>query len=137
MMSRMSHLTLGHILRKQGKLDEALSMHLSAPQLSPNQASSLTAIAFVYLLKVDLEKVVEFANRSLRLKREDQFTLELAIEEMAERLTVVESPIPNLESSLDDLEPGSEILKAEQNMILWPHMKEKREGSDDSAMTVD
>ena len=131
---------LGHILRKQGKLDEALAMHLSALQLSPNQASSLTAIAFVYLLKGDLEKVVEFANRSLRLKREDQFTLELlqtAMEEMAERPAVVESPTPNLESSLDDLEPGSEILKAEQNMILWPHVKQKREGSDDSAMTVD
>ena len=56
---------LGHVLRKQRKFDEALSMHFSALQLSPNQPSSLTAIAFIYLLKGDIEKVVEFANCSL------------------------------------------------------------------------
>ena len=38
---------------------------------------------------------------------------------------------------LDDLELGSEIVKVEQNMILGPHVKQKREGSDDSAMTID
>ena len=132
---------LGHVLRKQGKYDEALSMHLSALQLAPNQPSSLTAIAFIYLLKGDFEKVIEFANRSLRLKREDQFTLELlqtTMEEMAEQPVVIESPVPKLESSLDDLEPGSEILKVEQNnMILGPLVKQKREGSDDSAMNID
>ena len=89
---------LGHVLRKQWKFDKALSMHLSALQLSPNQPSSLTAIAFVYLLKGDYEKVVKFANHSLRLKREDdQFTLELlqtAMEEMAEQYVICESPIP-------------------------------------------
>ena len=102
-------------------------MHLSALQLSmlsPNQPSSLTAVAFVYRLKGDFEKVVEFANCSLRLRREDQFV-------------VFESPIPKLKSSLDDLEPGSEVVKLEQNMILGPHVKQKREGSDDSAMTID
>ena len=57
---------------------------------------------------------------------------------MAEQHVVFdESPIPKLESSLDDLELGSEILKMEQDVILGPHVKQKREGSDDSAMTVD
>ena len=32
---------------------------------------------------------------------------------------------------------GSEILKVDQNMILGPHAKRKRDGSDDSAMTID
>ena len=43
----------------------------------------------------------------------------------------------DMELSLDDLELGSEIVKVEQNMILGPHVKQKREGSDDSAMTID
>ena len=127
-------------MRKQKKFDEALEMHLSALQLAPNQASTLTAIAFVYLLKGNFDKVVEFANRALRLKREDQFTLELlqaAMEEISEQPVVIEGPIPNLDSSLDDLEPGSEILRVEQSMILGPHAKQKRESSDDSSMTVD
>ena len=34
---------------------------------------------------------------------------------MAEQPAVIESPVPKLESSLDGLEPGSEILKVEQN----------------------
>ena len=113
-------------------------MHCSCLQI--NLVLWLLAIAFVYLLKGDFEKVIEFANRSLRLKREDQFTLELlqtAMEEMAEQHIIFDSPIPKLESSLDDLEPGSEIVKLEQNMILGPHVKQKREGSDDSAMTID
>ena len=63
--------------------------------------------------------------------------LQTAMEEMAEQHIIFESPIPKLESSLDDLEPGSEIVKLEQNMILGPHVKQKREGSDDSAMTID
>ena len=132
---------LGHVLRKLGRYDDALSMHLSALQLAPNLPSSLTAIAFVYLLKRDLDKVIEFANRSLRLKREDQFTLELlqtAMEEMAEQpIVAVDSPVPKLELGLDDLEPGSELLKAEQNMILMAHVKKKREGGDDTAMIID
>ena len=59
------------------------------------------------------------------------------MEEMAEQHVVFENPIPKLELSLDDLELGSEIDKLEQNMILGPRVKQKREGSDDSAMTID
>ena len=60
------------------------------------------------------------------------------MEEMAEQPAVIESPIPKLEPSLDDWEPGSEILNAEQNMILGTSCEaEETEGSDDSAMTID
>ena len=134
---------LGHVLRKQGKLDEALSMHFSALHLEPAQSSTLTAIGFVYLLKGDFENVVKFANQALRLKREDQFTLELlqtAMEEMSEQPTVIQTPIPNLESDIDELEPGTgsnSILKVEENMILGPQAKRKRESSEDSSMTID
>ena len=132
---------LAHVLRKQGKFDEALSMHLSALQLDPNQPSTLTAIAFVYLLEGEMENVVEFSNRALRLKREDQFTLELlqtAMEEMSERPTVIHTPVPSLESDIDDLESVCDsILKTEDTMILGSHAKRRRENSDDSSMTID
>ena len=58
---------------------------------------------------------------------------------MAEQPAVIESPIPKLEPSLDDWEPGSEILNAERNMILGPHVRQKRQKAVtiDSAMTID
>jgi len=78
---------LGHVKRKLGKFEEALHMHECALQLSPKNPTTLTAIAFVYLLMGEFDKVMEFANQSLRLKREDHFTLEvlhIAMEEYAE-----------------------------------------------------
>ena len=132
---------LGHVLRKLGKFEESLSMHLAALQLEPKQASTLTAIAFVYLLKGEFGSAVEYANRALRLKREDQFTLEIlqtAIEELSEQPSVIEVPVPSLDSDLDDLECVHDVvLKPEQNMILGPRAKQGREGSEDSSMTVD
>ncbi len=81
------HNNLGHVLRKQGKYDEALAAHMNALQLDPGNASTLTAIAYIYLLKGDVEGVVTHAHRSLRARRDDQFTLEVlhtAVEEMEE-----------------------------------------------------
>lgn len=135
---------LGHVLRKQGKYEEALEVHLKALQLSPNQASTLTAIAFVHLLKGELENVVKFCNQALRLKREDQFTLEMlqtAMEEMSEQPSVVETLSFVPESGLDELtEIESEsdfVFKIEQNMILGPRVKHKDETSEESSMAID
>ena len=47
------------------------------------------------------------------------------MEEMAEQYVICESPIPKLESSLDDLKLGSEIVKVEQNMILMWSRRER------------
>ncbi len=68
---------LGHVLRKQGKYQEAIDYHTKALQLCPSNSSTLSAIAFVYLLMEDFHKVIEFCNRSLRIKREDLVTIEL------------------------------------------------------------
>lgn len=85
----------GHVLRKQGKLDEALKAHHNALQLQPSNCSTLTAIAFVHLLREDYVKTVEYAHESLKVKREDQFTLEVlhtAMAEMSELPFVAATP---------------------------------------------
>ena len=108
---------LGHVLRKQHKYDESLNAHLNALQLEPSNSSTLTAIAFVYLLKGDYEAVVEYANQSLRLKREDQFTLEVlhtAMEEMSEVPLVKASPSPDID-------------QPELRMVLKSHPKDDSE----------
>ena len=77
---------LGHVLRKQGKYPEALEAHMKALQLVPNEASTLSAISFIYLLMEDYSNVVQYCNQSLRIKRADQFTidvLQIAVKELA------------------------------------------------------
>lgn len=111
---------LGHVLRKQGKYDEALSCHFNSLQLDPHNPSTLTAIAFIYLLQGHLDSVVEYANQSLRVKREDQFTLEVlhaAMVEAGEAGTKglfahlpAAGLIPNLESMDDKLEPKTRMI---------------------------
>lgn len=99
---------LGHVYRKQKKYDLALKTHTQALQLSPNEPTTLTAIAFAHLLQGSHEKCVDYCNRSLRVKREDQFTIELlraAMEEIATLPGVEWGPVPE---SLDVLGPGNE-----------------------------
>ena len=77
---------LGHVLRKQNKFTEALDAHMKALQLVPNEPSTLSAIGFVYLLMEDYTNVVQYCNQSLRLRREDRFTIEIlqiAVNELA------------------------------------------------------
>ena len=68
---------LGHVLRKQGKYGPAMDAHMRALQVDPMQPLTFTAIAFVYLLQEEYQSALEFCQRSLLLKREDQFTVEL------------------------------------------------------------
>ncbi len=72
----------GHILRKLGKYDKALTMYGCALQLAPNEPTTLTSIAFTYFLNGDIDEAIEYVNHSLRFRREDQFTLELLKEAM-------------------------------------------------------
>jgi anaphase-promoting complex subunit 6 len=77
---------LGHILRKEGNYAGALDAHYKALQLIPNEPSTLSCIAFVYILMEDYENVIHYCNQSLRLRREDRFTIELlshAVNELA------------------------------------------------------
>jgi anaphase-promoting complex subunit 6 len=106
---------LGHVLRKQGKYQEAQETHMSALQLDPTNPNTLTALAFLKLLQEDFVGVVEYANRSLMLKRGDQFTLEVLHTAMLERSEQL-PPTPDL--SIINEEVG---LECKERMVLRPH----------------
>lgn len=65
---------LGHACRKNKKYDEAMAFHKQALVLKPQSAPTYTAIGFVYALKGQLEKAVEYLHRSLALRRDDIVT---------------------------------------------------------------
>lgn len=93
---------LGHVLRKQGKYLEALEAHKRALQLVPNEASTLSCIAFVYLLMENFDQVVQFCNRSLRLRREDRFTIELLQQAVFELAAIPVDFLSN-DGKIDDI----------------------------------
>ncbi len=135
---------LGHIYRKQKKYSEALKMHRQALQLAPNDPDTLTAIAYVHLLNDDPVKAVQLCHQSLRLRREDTFTLDLhrmAMESMA----AVGTPGIGGFESLDELEPGSELIEVEGKADSTPKVggakptagDNSSSSSNDSAMAVD
>ena len=103
---------LGHVYRKLGRLDESLEMHHRALSLSPKEPTTLTSIAFVHLLKGDCETAIDYCSRSLQVRREDPFTIEVlksASEELVSAPLVLGSMSGN--ESLDSLEPENEILE--------------------------
>lgn len=69
--------SLGYVLRKQGKYGPALDAHMLALQVDPLQPLTCTCIAFVYLLLEEFQSCIQYCQRSLLLKREDQFTVEV------------------------------------------------------------
>lgn len=96
---------LGHVLRKQGKLKLALDAHNQALQVDPCQPNTLTAIAFVHLLQEEYDSAVEFCQRSLLLRREDQFTVEvmqIAVNQLASIPPLPTSPPPSLDQLLQE-----------------------------------
>lgn len=68
---------LGHCCRKNAKYDEALKYHRQALALRPQNPATYAAIGFVYALKFELQKAVEYLHRSLALKRDDIVTTAL------------------------------------------------------------
>lgn len=128
---------LAHVYRKQKKYEQSLKCHHQALQLEPNQSSTLTAIAFTHLLQGNFEDTVEFCNKSLRLKREDQFTLELlqiAMDEMTN--TPLDLNGSKIES-LDALDPGNEVLGMNSVSLVLAGKGTDPVGSNDSAMSVE
>lgn len=90
---------LGHLLRKMGRYSEALEYHRKALQLSPGEHTTLTAIAFTHLLMEDYPAVITYCNQSLRIKREDQITVEVLQKAVGEIGTAPYSDDPD--ASLD------------------------------------
>ena len=121
---------LGHVLRKQGKLDEALQAHHNALQLDRASPSSLTAIAFVHLLREEFASAIEHASQSLLHRRGDQFTLEVlhsAMQEVGGRPFL--DPLP---PDLSDINEGAELCEAK--MVLRPHPQQQQQHNKEGKM---
>ena len=92
---------LGHVLRKQEKLEEALKAHTRALQMNPTHPDTLAALGFVHLLQGDFRSSIEFCRHSLSVRREDLFVVEVM------QMAVIESASVPLEfqpiDSLDQL----------------------------------
>lgn len=92
---------LGHCCRKNKKYDQALKYHRQALALRPQNPATYTAIGFVYALKNNLEKAVEYLHRSLALKRDDIVTTAL-LKSCLEDLMNEDSLPRSLSDSQDD-----------------------------------
>uniref|UniRef100_A0A6P7GWK2 Cell division cycle protein 16 homolog n=1 Tax=Diabrotica virgifera virgifera TaxID=50390 RepID=A0A6P7GWK2_DIAVI len=65
---------LGHTLRKMKQYKEALEYHNQALLLTPQSASTYSAIAYVHVLMENYEQAVEWFHKALGLKRDDAFS---------------------------------------------------------------
>ena len=96
---------MAHVHRKLGRYEAALECHFKALQLKPDEPSTLTAIAFVHLLRGEYDEAVVYCNRSLCLRREDQFTIALlqeAVEREGEEAFVLEEAVGAMDDDRDD-----------------------------------
>lgn len=110
---------LAHVYRKQKKYALSLEMHQRALSLSPKEASTLTAIAYVHLLQGQYEVAMDYCSRSLLLRREDQFTMDL-LRAASEELLMAPLELGPGNDSLDALEPENEILEWDQQAGIKP-----------------
>ena len=102
---------LAHVYRKQKNYSLALKMHHQALSISPKEPSTLTGIAFVHLLQENYEEAIDYCSRSLQVRREDQFTIEV-LKTASEELVFVPLQLSSGgNDSLDALEPKNEILE--------------------------
>ncbi|XP_055956001.1 cell division cycle protein 16 homolog [Patella vulgata] len=65
---------LGHVSRKLKKYDVALDYHRKAQCINPNNPSIYSDIGFVYALKGDNYKAVDYFHKALGIRRDDAFS---------------------------------------------------------------
>lgn len=68
---------MAHVMRKLKKYDEALEYHRQALVLCPQNASTYSAMGFVFSLKFRWHEAVDYFHKSLSLKRDDPFSTNL------------------------------------------------------------
>ena len=68
---------LGHVIRKQGRYEEALEYHQQALVLVPQNSYTLSAIGFVYSLLGNYEKAISYFHDALSLRKDDTFSVQM------------------------------------------------------------
>lgn len=112
---------LGHCCRKNKKYDEALKYHRQALALRPQNPATYTAIGFVYALKFNLEKAVEYLHRSLALKRDDIVTTALLKSCLEDLMNEDSLPKSLSDSQIDqDIDGFNSIQKHDIKLKMLP-----------------
>lgn len=82
---------LGHVARKLGRYDDALSYHRSALVLKPLCASTYSALGYAQALQGDLAESVESFHKALGLRRDDTFATTM-LNNVVEQMTTEDPP---------------------------------------------
>lgn len=93
---------LGHTCRKLKKYDEALEFHHQALLLSPQSASTYSAIAFNHALVGHTEEAVDWFHKALGLRNDDSFCTTM-LNYVIEQLTEEKPPYPGTLYEIDVL----------------------------------
>ncbi|KAF6040458.1 CDC16 [Bugula neritina] len=82
-LKKLSHLwepllnNMAHTCRKLRKYEEAISYHRKALILKSKNASTLSGIGYNYMLMYDFEKAVEYFHKSLSIRKNDSFAMDM------------------------------------------------------------
>ncbi|XP_028403874.1 cell division cycle protein 16 homolog [Dendronephthya gigantea] len=68
---------LGHVIRKQGRYEEALEYHQQALVLVPQNSDTLSAIGFIYSLLGNYEQAISYFHKALSLRKDDTFSVQM------------------------------------------------------------
>lgn len=91
---------IGHTLRQLGRYDEAIEYHNKALTLIQANASSYSALGFLYYLKEDWDQALEYLNNALSIRYNDSISTSL-----------LEKTIPRYNQALkESLEKSQEIV---------------------------
>lgn len=117
---------LGHCCRKNKKYDDALKYHKQALALKPQNPATFTAIGFVYALKFNLEKAVDYLHRSLALKRDDIVTTALLKSCLEDLMNEDSLPKSLSDSQVDqDVDGFSSVQKRDVKTKMHTHFPVK------------
>ncbi|KAK3783246.1 hypothetical protein RRG08_022006 [Elysia crispata] len=134
---------LGHVARKQHRYQDALDYHKQALVLVPQQASTYSAIGFVYALMGNHAEAVNYFHKALGLRKDDTFSTTMLTNSMEALMAEVSPcdgaeeeakfPIPSAPRSLKQLQtPYSQ--QARQTKLSQPSSDSHISGEDDSLL---
>lgn len=112
---------LGHCCRKNKKYDDALKYHKQALALKPQNPATFTAIGFVYALKFNLERAVDYLHRSLALKRDDIVTTALLKSCLEDLMNEDSLPKSLSDSQVDQDVDGFSSIQKQRDMKTKMH----------------
>ncbi|KAJ8962122.1 hypothetical protein NQ318_018079 [Aromia moschata] len=102
---------LGHTCRKLKKYEEALDYHNQSLLLTPQSASTYSAIAYVHVLMGHYDEAVDWFHKALGLKRDDTFSTTM-LNYVIDQLTEEKPPYPDCPDDIPKFNIQSKAVNA-------------------------